>query len=77
MEYILIAGWVGLVIGFSLGALAMALLVASYPDELPEPGPEVRESSVAGVGVGGRGRSIVGIAEPTHAFTGGHERDSD
>jgi len=76
MAYVLIAGWVGLVIGFSLGALAMALLAASYPDELPEPWPEVRESSWAGVGVDGPGRTVVGIAEPTHAFSGGHESDS-
>ena len=77
MDYGLIAGGIGLVIGFALGVLVMALLAASYPDELPESWPEVREPSWAGVAVGRCGRSIVGIAEPTQAFTGPNERESD
>ena len=39
MEYVFIAGGIGLVIGFSLGVLVMALLAASYPDDLPESWP--------------------------------------
>lgn len=35
MEYILVAGGVGAVIGFCLGVLAMVILSASRPDERP------------------------------------------
>jgi len=37
MEYILVAGVIGALIGFSLGVLAMVFLVASRADELPTP----------------------------------------
>jgi hypothetical protein len=39
MEYILIAGGVGLFIGFHLGLLVMALAAASDPEDLPESTP--------------------------------------
>jgi hypothetical protein len=37
MEYLLIAGGVGVFTGFSLGVLVMALIGASDPDKLPTP----------------------------------------
>jgi hypothetical protein len=37
MEYVLVTGVVGAIIGFFLGVLAMVFLVASRADELPTP----------------------------------------
>jgi hypothetical protein len=39
MEYVLMAGGIGLVVGFSLGVLVMALFAASEQDEVPESRP--------------------------------------
>jgi hypothetical protein len=77
---------IGLVIGFSLGVIAMALFSAPGRDTLPEPrsvptptvrasGSELRELSWAD-GMGShRSPSVVGIAVPTHTVSGTKERD--
>ena len=88
MEYVLIAGGVGLVIGFSLGVLAMTFLAAPDRDKPPEPRPVrthavsgswpgVREPSSAAVGVNRRGRSVLGIAELSQASSDTKKRESD
>lgn len=46
MGYILIAGVVGMLFGFALGVLAMALFAASQPDERLASPPDVHEPSL-------------------------------
>ncbi len=59
MGYVLIAGVVGMWLGFALGVLAMGLLAASHPDERLASWPEAREPASVRVGTS-RSRSIVG-----------------
>ncbi len=59
MGHLLIAGVVGMGLGFALGVLAMGLLAASHPDERLASWPEVSEPASVAVGAS-RSRSIVG-----------------
>ncbi len=58
MGYVLIAGVVGLWIGFTLGVLVIGLLAASHPDDRLASWPDDREPASAMV-VASRSPSIV------------------
>ncbi len=75
MGYILIAGVVGMFIGFALGVLAMSLLAASQPDERLASPPDVHKSASAELGAN-ESPSIMGSAERTHAPKGQTGRGS-
>jgi hypothetical protein len=84
MEYLLLAGVVGLFLGVFLGVFLMALLGAADRDRLPEPLPErahtlhvpwpdVPTSSLVGTGSNGGAGVVFRLAEATHEVTGkGH-----
>jgi len=87
MEYLFLAGVLGLFLGALLGVFLMALLSAADRDRFPEPRPErthtlkaswpnVPASSFAGIGGNRGGGTVFRLTEATHEVAGNGNRIS-